>query len=74
LFLLHLIVTMLAVSATGNHWWLDGIVAIALLGIGLLIDTGIRRLIGGRSAVADRADADYSLEPGAADDVAFEPA
>ena len=31
-FALQVILTMLAVSATGNHWWLDGIVAIALLG------------------------------------------
>ncbi|MGZ4671323.1 MAG: phosphatase PAP2 family protein [Ilumatobacteraceae bacterium] len=74
LFLLHLIVTMLAVSATGNHWWLDGIVAIALLWIGLLLDTGIRRLIRGRLATVDGGDADYSLEPGASDDVALEPA
>ena len=35
-FMLHVVVTMLAVSATGNHWWLDGIAAVALLGIGLL--------------------------------------
>ena len=44
LFLLHLVLTMLVVSATGNHWWLDGIVAVALLGIGLAIDGGVRRL------------------------------
>lgn len=42
-FLLHVIITMLAVSATGNHWWLDGIVAIALLIAGLAIDTIVRR-------------------------------
>ena len=38
-FLMHVILTVLVVSATGNHWWLDGIVAIALLGLGLAIDT-----------------------------------
>ncbi|MHB1128925.1 MAG: hypothetical protein ACYC06_02625 [Ilumatobacteraceae bacterium] len=27
-------------SATGNHWWLDSIVGIMLLGVTLLIDTG----------------------------------
>lgn len=45
----HLVLTMLAVSATGNHWWLDGLVAIALLGIALWIDTVVRRLLAGRA-------------------------
>jgi hypothetical protein len=68
--LLHLALTMLAVSATGNHWWLDGIVAIALLGVALSIDAGARRLwrVIRRAPVGD-AD-DYTP----ADDVAFEPA
>lgn len=35
----HLVFTMLAVSATGNHWWLDGIVAIMLLGVAMRIET-----------------------------------
>jgi PAP2 superfamily len=39
----HVVLTMYAVSASGNHWWLDGIVAIALLGVALLIDTAARR-------------------------------
>lgn len=40
---LHVIITMLVVSASGNHWWLDGIVAIGLLVVGLLLDTAVRR-------------------------------
>ncbi|WP_241432232.1 phosphatase PAP2 family protein [Ilumatobacter nonamiensis] len=44
LFALHLPVTFLVVSATGHHWWLDGIVAIGLVGLSLLIDEGVRRL------------------------------
>ncbi len=44
LFVMHLVLTMLAVSATGNHWWLDGIVAILLLGVALRIDTLGRRV------------------------------
>jgi hypothetical protein len=44
LFLLHVVLTMLAVSATGNHWWMDGIVAIVLLLIAIAIDTGVRHL------------------------------
>ena len=39
----HLPVTMLVVSASGHHWWLDGIVAIALLVVGLRLDTAVRR-------------------------------
>jgi hypothetical protein len=48
LFLLHLALTMFVVSATGNHWWLDGIVAIVLLLIAIAIDTGVRRLVASR--------------------------
>jgi hypothetical protein len=48
LFLLHLALTMFVVSATGNHWWLDGILAIALLLIAIVIDSGVRRLAASR--------------------------
>ncbi|HEV7205395.1 MAG TPA: phosphatase PAP2 family protein [Jatrophihabitans sp.] len=46
----HAVITILVVVATGNHWWLDGIVAVALLaasawavyggraGVGALVD------------------------------------
>lgn len=43
LVLLHVIITMIVVSASGNHWWLDGIVAIGLLVIGLVLDSAVRR-------------------------------
>ena len=46
IFVTHIVITMLAVSATGNHWWLDGIAAIALLAIALRIDTWLRRRLG----------------------------
>ncbi|MEO6571962.1 MAG: phosphatase PAP2 family protein [Ilumatobacteraceae bacterium] len=39
---LHLPVTMLVVSATGHHWWLDGVVAIALLAVALRADAAVR--------------------------------
>ena len=42
IFLGHLVLTMIAVSATGNHWWLDGIVAIVLLVMALFIERRIR--------------------------------
>jgi hypothetical protein len=44
LFVLHLPVTMFVVAAAGHHWWLDGIVAIALLWAGLCLDTIVRRM------------------------------
>jgi PAP2 superfamily len=71
LVLLHVVLTMLAVSATGNHWWLDGIVAIALLGIALSIDSGARRMLRVRRAIrSGEADGDYSP----IEDAALEPA
>jgi hypothetical protein len=42
--LLHITLTMVVVSATGNHWWLDGIVAMVLLVAAIAIDTRVRRL------------------------------
>lgn len=40
---LHLPITMFVVAATGHHWWLDGVVALALLGLGLAGDARWRR-------------------------------
>ena len=31
----HLVLTMVAVTATGYHWWLDGVVAVGLFAIGI---------------------------------------
>ena len=44
-FALHLPLTIFVVSATGHHWWLDGIVAIALLVLALGIEALGRRAI-----------------------------
>jgi hypothetical protein len=69
LFLLHVILTMLVVSASGNHWWLDGIVAILLLAGALAIDTRVRRAASRRRATADPPavvdldEPDSTLEP-----------
>jgi hypothetical protein len=43
--MVHLVLTILVIAATGHHWWLDGIVALALLWIALGLDTLGRRLI-----------------------------
>ena len=37
-FMAHVVLTVYAVTATGNHWWLDSIAAIALLFAALWID------------------------------------
>jgi hypothetical protein len=58
LFSLHLVLTMLVVSATGNHWWLDGIVAIVLLAMAVGIDAGVRRLARSRRALTPYDSAD----------------
>jgi hypothetical protein len=60
--LLHLVVTMFVVSATANHWWLDGIVSIILLGIGLAVDTAVRRF-GLRLRARRAAATEQALEP-----------
>jgi hypothetical protein len=51
LFILHVVLTSLAVVATGNHWWLDGIVAVVLLGVALVIDTRVRRVMDQRAVL-----------------------
>lgn len=38
IFIAHLVLTMYAVTATGNHWWLDSIAAVVLLIVALRID------------------------------------
>lgn len=55
----HLVLTMLAVSATGNHWWLDGLVAIGLLGVALWIDS---RVFSRRRTVLNPVPADGEAE------------
>ena len=37
-FMAHLVLTVYAVTATGNHWWFDSIAAVALLVVALFID------------------------------------
>ena len=49
--------TVLVVAATGHHWWLDGIVAITLLLVGLRLDTFARA----RAATRRRAAAPAQL-------------
>jgi hypothetical protein len=41
----HAVVTVLVVVVTANHWWLDGIVAVMLLGLAWELDRSTRRLV-----------------------------
>jgi hypothetical protein len=56
----HVALTMLVVAATGNHWWLDGIVALALLGGALALDTAVRARVR-RTRVVEVASADGAV-------------
>jgi hypothetical protein len=47
-FLSHVVLTTLVVSATANHWWLDGVVAVLLLAGGLAADGVWRRYLASR--------------------------
>lgn len=54
---MHLPVTVFVVAATGHHWWLDGVVAVALMAAGLAFDTWLRRRRVARRLAAVPADA-----------------
>ncbi len=57
LFAAHLPITFFVVSATGHHWWLDGIVAIGLVVASMAIDRAVRRRwMAGASTAADPSD------------------
>jgi len=38
----HPIVTVIAVVATGNHWWFDGIVAVQLIGVAIVAERSLQ--------------------------------
>jgi PAP2 superfamily len=59
LILVHTALTLYVVVATANHFWLDGVVAIALLGISLVVQVVSRRLyVRWRRPVIEQVDAD----------------
>jgi hypothetical protein len=43
--LAHPFVTMIVVVVTGNHYWLDGFVGVAVIGIAIVVESLGRRLI-----------------------------
>ena len=42
----HPIITITAVVATGNHWWFDGIVAVQLIGVAIVVERSLHALVG----------------------------
>jgi hypothetical protein len=48
---LHMVLTIFAVVVTGNHWWLDGVAAAAVLVAVAWIAHGVRRVLGSRLLV-----------------------
>lgn len=55
LVVLHPAATLFAVVATANHWWLDGIVAAALLPLSVAAYDGVRFVLGQLTATAQPA-------------------
>ena len=43
--LAHPVVTMIVVVVTGNHYWLDGIVGVAVAGIAVVFEREVRALV-----------------------------
>jgi hypothetical protein len=59
LVLAHPIVTMFVVVATANHWWLDGVVAVALIPVCYAIQAGATAAVG---AARRRRSAEHAPE------------
>lgn len=60
--MVHLVLTFWAVMATANHWWMDGLVAIALVGASMAIDTSVRRRFSRLGAHTDPSSGPQSPE------------
>lgn len=61
----HVVLTFVVVAATGNHWWLDGIVALAMLGVALVVDARWRRR---RAGSVDGSGPTGTVDPEASGD------
>ena len=57
----HAVVTVLVVISTANHWWSDGIVAVAVLGVAWAVCRVAERVVGG--AVARRSRRPAGVDP-----------
>lgn len=61
----HLAATLWAVMATANHWWLDGLAGIALVGLSWWIDGTVRRIAARRRGDGDEGGPAASPADGA---------
>jgi hypothetical protein len=66
LVLVYPLLTVIAVVATGNHWWLDGVVAVAFLVLALLIQRAAVGVAAGRRGVRSPDPALVGVEARAA--------
>jgi hypothetical protein len=67
LIIAHPVLTVLAVVATGNHWWFDGIVAAWLIGMAIVVERTLHGLVltlGTRvPAAAERVPHEIARQP-----------
>jgi hypothetical protein len=58
----HLVLTTVVIAATGHHWWLDGIAALALLWVALQLDTLGRRAVAATRVVLAASGGERPLD------------
>jgi len=46
IFVVHLAMTVVVITATANHWWLDGIVAIGIVALAIVLQSVLERRLG----------------------------
>jgi hypothetical protein len=61
--LAHPFVTMIVVVVTGNHFWLDGVVGVAVAAVAVLFERQVRALFTRIRPVPTAADLNLDLEP-----------
>jgi len=64
----HAVLTTWVVMVTGNHFWLDGIVAAVLVWIALVTDRGVRSRFRRRTAIEQRWEPPVLASVGVSDD------
>jgi hypothetical protein len=64
LVLAHPVVTLVVVAATANHWWLDGVVAVAILGLAAATDDRVRTRLAARRPTPSEELAPATEPPG----------
>jgi len=61
LVLAHPVLTLIVVAATANHWWLDGVVAVAILAAAAVLDRRVTDVLRSRRPTLDLVDASDSV-------------